>query len=128
MQQRLTKAFKEKNQTSILKLSAELGHYIANAYLPLHTSNNHIGQLTNQVGIHGFLESRVPELLAYREWVFFIGKAEYIQNPSVFIWNHVLESELAADSVLKMEKELSNQIGTDKHYAFEKKNGKMIRQ
>jgi len=128
MLQRLTKAFKEKNQTAILKLSAELGHYIADAHVPLHASSNHNGQLTNQVGIHGFWESRVPELLADREWDFFIGKAEYIQNPSAFIWNRVLESALAADSVLKMEKELSNQFGTDRRYAFEEKNGKMIRQ
>ena len=33
---RLTDAFKEKNQARILKLSAEIGHYIADAHVPLH--------------------------------------------------------------------------------------------
>src|SRR5947207_15303200 len=35
MVHRLTNAFKEKNQASILKLSAELGHYVADAHVPL---------------------------------------------------------------------------------------------
>ncbi len=128
MLQRLTKAFREKNQAAILKLSAELGHYIADLHVPLHTSSNHNGQLTNQVGIHGFWESRVPELLADSEWDFFIGKAVYIQNPSSFIWNRILESAAAADTVLLMEKKLSLQFGSDQKYAFEERNGKPLKQ
>src|SRR5438094_2559390 len=108
MLQRLTKAFKEKNQTSILKLSAEIGHYISDAHVPLHVCRNHNGQFTDQKGIHGFWESRVPELLADKEWNFFIGKAECISNPSKFIWDRVLESAAASDTVLLYEKELSN--------------------
>ncbi|MDP9231108.1 MAG: zinc dependent phospholipase C family protein, partial [Bacteroidota bacterium] len=61
---RLTDAFKEKNQAKILKLSAEIGHYVADAHVPLHASSNYNGQFTAQKGIHGFWESRVPELLA----------------------------------------------------------------
>src|SRR4051812_20175552 len=36
MQQRLTNAFKEKNFANILKISAEIGHYIADSHVPLH--------------------------------------------------------------------------------------------
>lgn len=63
MLQRLTTAFEEKNQAKILKLSAELGHYIADLHVPLHASSNHNGQYSDQKGIHGFWESRLPELL-----------------------------------------------------------------
>jgi hypothetical protein len=128
MQRRLVNAFKEKNQSKILKLSAEIGHYIADAHVPLHASSNHNGQLTNQQGIHGFWESRVPELLAEKEWSFFIGKAEYIKNPADFIWKRVLESGAEADTVLKYEKELSNKFSPDKKFAFEERNGKIVRQ
>ncbi len=38
----------------ILKYSADLSHYIGDAHVPLHTTSNHNGQLTNQVGIHAF--------------------------------------------------------------------------
>jgi hypothetical protein len=126
--QRLTNAFKEKDQAKILKLSAELGHYIADAHVPLHANSNHNGQRTNQQGIHGFWESRVPELLADTEWDFFIGKAAYIKNPGKFIWQRVLESAAAADSVLIIEKELSQQFPADQKYSFEYRNNILIRQ
>lgn len=125
---RLTKAFKEKDFRSILKNSTELGHYIADAHVPLHASINHNGQLTDQKGIHGFWESRVPELLADKSFDFFIGKAQYITNPEKFIWERVLESAKAADSVLKFEKELSIQFPGDKKYAFENRNDVLIKQ
>ena len=125
---RLTKAFKEKNFSSILKNSTELGHYIADAHVPLHATENHNGQLTGQKGIHGFWESRVPELLADKRFDFFIGKAAYIKDPENFIWERVLESAKAADSVLKFEKELSIQFPGDKKFAFEKRNNILIKQ
>jgi len=128
MLHRLTDAFKEKNQASILKLSAELGHYIADAHVPLHANSNHNGQYTNQQGIHGFWESRVPELLADKEWDFFIGKADYIKDPGNFIWQRVLESAAAADTVLKFEKELTVAFPSDQKFSFEYRNGVIIRQ
>lgn len=128
MQQRLTKAFREKDQAKILRLAAEIGHYIADAHVPLHASSNHNGQLTNQQGIHGFWESRIPELLAEKDWDFFIGKAAYISHPADFIWKRVLESAAAADTVLRYEKELSKTFREDQRFAFEIKNGVLVRQ
>lgn len=125
---RLTKAFKEKNFSAIMKNSAELGHYIADAHVPLHASSNHNGQFTNQRGIHGFWESRIPELLADKQFDFFIGKAQYIKNPGAFIWDRVLESGQESDSVLSFEKQLSRDFPGDKKYAFEKRNNVVIRQ
>ncbi len=124
---RLTNAFKEKNQVKILKLSAEIGHYLADAHVPLHASHNHNGQFTNQNGIHGFWESRVPELLAEREFDFWMGKAEHIKNPGQFIWARVLESAAAADTVLRFEKELTQTTAADQKYSFENRNGLTIR-
>jgi hypothetical protein len=128
MLSRLTNAFKSKNFSLVMKYAAEIGHYISDAHVPLHASSNHNGQLTNQKGIHGFWESRVPELLAEKEFDFFIGKAEYIQNPGDFIWKRVLESARAADTVLAVERELTLQFADDKKYSFEERNGKTIRQ
>ncbi len=128
MLQRLTGAFKEKNYSGIMKSSAELGHYIADAHVPLHANSNHNGQYTNQKGIHGFWESRVPELLAEKEWDFMIGKATYIKDPGAYIWDRVLESAKASDSVLNFERELSKQFSADKKYSFEDRKGKLIRQ
>ena len=128
MLHRLTDAFKEKNQAKILRLSAEIGHYIADAHVPLHANSNHNGQKTSQQGIHGFWESRIPELLADKEWDFFIGKADYIKDPGNFVWQRVLESAAAADTVLTFEKELSEQFPADQKFSFEARNGVVTRQ
>jgi hypothetical protein len=125
---RLTAAFKEKSEAKILKLSAEIGHYIGDAHVPLHASSNHNGQLTGQRGIHGFWESRIPELLAEKEWDFFIGKAEYIKNPGEFIWKRVLESAAASDTVLRYEKELTKKFPADQKFSFENRNNVIVRQ
>ena len=125
---RLTDAFREKNFSKIMKNSAEIGHYIADAHVPLHANSNHNGQYTNQKGIHGFWESRVPELLADKEWDFFIGKAGYIKNPGDFIWKRVLESARASDSVLSIERELTNKFPSDQKYSFEDRKGITVRQ
>jgi len=128
MKQRLTQAFREKNQMKILRLSAEIGHYIADAHVPLHVSSNHNGQLTHQEGIHAFWESRIPELLAEKEWDFFIGQATYIRDPATFIWARILESAASADTVLRYEKQLGSSFREDLKYAFEERNGKLTRQ
>jgi len=125
---RLTDAFKQKNFTAIMKNSADIGHYIGDAHVPLHTSSNYNGQITNQKGIHGFWESRVPELLADKEFDFFIGKAKYIENPGEYIWARLLESAKATDSVLLFEKELTKQFPSDRKYAFEQRNNILVRQ
>lgn len=125
---RLTDAFKEKNFSKIMKNSAEIGHYIADSHVPLHANSNHNGQFTNQKGIHGFWESRVPELLADTKFDFFIGRAQYINNPADYIWARVLESALASDSVLRFERELTKEFPADQKFSFETRNGVVIKQ
>lgn len=125
---RLTDAFREKNFSKIMKNSAEIGHYIADSHVPLHANSNHNGQYTNQKGIHGFWESRVPELLAEKEFDFFIGKAQYINDPGKYAWDRVLESALASDSVLLFERELTKQFPSDQKFSFENRGNAVIRQ
>ena len=125
---RLTNAFKEKDFSRIMKNSAEIGHYIADSHVPLHANSNHNGQYSNQKGIHGFWESRVPELLAEKKFNFFIGKAHYIENTGAYIWSRVLESAQAADSVLTFERELTRSFPSNQKFSFENRNGVLIRQ
>lgn len=122
----LTEAFKEKNEEKILKISADIGHYIADAHVPLHTTRNYNGQLTNQKGIHGFWESRIPELKG-DDYNYFVGKAKYIDRPLDKIWSIVKASYEAKDSVLNFEAELTKKIAPDKKYAIEERGQKMIR-
>ncbi|MDW8346884.1 MAG: zinc dependent phospholipase C family protein [Bacteroidia bacterium] len=122
----LTKAFEQKDLEKILKYSAELGHYVGDAHVPLHTTENYNGQLTGQKGIHGFWESRLPELFG-EKYNFFVGKAYFIQNPLEEAWNTVLESHAALDSVLSFERELTKIFPPDKKYSFENRNGILVK-
>lgn len=124
---RLTAAFKAGNKKRILKLSAEIAHYVADAHVPLHTSSNHNGQHTGQHGIHGLWESRIPELLAEEEYGHWVGRAAYIRHPRAFIWKIIGESAVAVDTVLKMEKDLSNSLPADRKYAWENRQGQLVR-
>jgi hypothetical protein len=125
---RLTEAFKAKDVKRILQLSAEIGHYIGDSHVPLHASSNHNGQHTNQHGIHGFWESRVPELLAEAEWDFVWDKADVITNPLQYTWKKVLESAKYSDTVLLLEAQLDKKFKSDQKYAYEKRNNIVIRQ
>lgn len=126
VQFRLTEAFREKNKWRILHYSADIGHYIADAHVPLHCTKNYNGQLTNQVGIHGFWESRVPELFG-DNYDYFVGKAEYVQHPSDAMWTVVLQSSSMVDSVLTLERALSEEFPSDLKYTFEPRGNTTVR-
>jgi len=116
---RLKEAMMTRDPDQILKLSADLGHYIADAHVPLHTTENYNGQLTGQQGIHAFWESRLPELFS-EDYDFLVGKAEHLPNPQLAIWKAIIQSHQAVDSVLRTERELHLQMNQHQ-YTFETK-------
>ncbi len=122
IKKQLTFAFKNMNAKEILRISADMGHYIADGNVPLHTTHNYNGQYSNQYGIHGFWESRLPELFS-DNYDFFVGKAEYVKNPQLRAWQSITAAHLALDSVLGFEKELTAQFESDKKFGFEERNG-----
>ena len=126
VQKQLTEAFVQKNKNRILKLSAELGHYLADAHVPLHTNSNYDGQFSNQRGIHAFWESRLPELFADVRYDFFVGRAEYIEKPKEYFWNIVLASNKLTAKVLQIEKDINQQFPPDKKYCIETVSGVAI--
>ncbi|HKK73845.1 MAG TPA: zinc dependent phospholipase C family protein [Saprospiraceae bacterium] len=127
MKRRLTRAFLARDEGAILRLSAEIGHYIADAHVPLHTTENYNGQLTDQLGIHAFWESRIPELFADEQYDYFVGPAEYVARPRSYFWEVVLNSHQLLDSVLWIEKDLSRVFPEDQQYCYEQRLGRTIR-
>ncbi|MBK9253882.1 MAG: hypothetical protein IPM42_00190 [Saprospiraceae bacterium] len=127
MLNKLTKSFSDKDLNGVLRNSAEFGHYISDAHVPLHTTKNYNGQLTDQLGIHAFWESRIPELFAEKEYDFFVGKADYIENPREYIWNIIIKAHGHLDSVLIIEKRLSKQFDSDRQFCFDERLNKTIR-
>jgi hypothetical protein len=122
----LTEAFKQRDAGRILRLAADLGHYVADANVPLHTTENYNGQLTGQHGIHGLWESRLPELLV-GGYDCFVGKAEYVYSPQERAWRAVAEAHAAVDSVLLFERQLSGRFPADKKYSYEQRGNTTVR-
>lgn len=115
---RLVTAFQRGDVDRILRNSAEIGHYVGDAHVPLHTTENYNGQLTDQHGIHAFWESRIPELSA-ENYDHLVGRATYVDRVLDVAWDAVYASHLLVDSVLGIEKRLSASYPEDQKYVFE---------
>jgi hypothetical protein len=102
---KLTKAMKDKRKTEILFLAADLAHYIGDANMPLHTSANHDGQLTNQKGIHSMFESRMPEMFG-KDYNFYTGEAKYIDNVEKATWDMIKDSHSQVEPLLLIDRTL----------------------
>jgi hypothetical protein len=123
----LVNAFHARDSLKILRASAFLGHYLADAHVPLHTTENHNGQLSNQPGIHAFWESRIPECFA-KDYNFIVGRAQYIQNPLKEAWKIVKHSHSLVDSTLRTEAELSKTYSSRKKYSFSERKNQVMKQ
>ncbi len=103
---KLTAAFKKRSPGEIIFISAELSHYISDAHVPLHTTNNYDGQLSDQKGIHSLWESQIPELFG-NTYKFSTGQPKYIYNIQNEIFDiinnsyHLSEITLAVEQILK---------------------------
>ena len=126
MKDSLTEAFRLRDSTAIIRYSAELSHYVSDAFVPLHTTINYDGQLTDQKGLHALWESQLPErfISTYRLET---EPAKYIKNPLEAIWTVLGQSYgflgETFDRALKIEKTMK----PDVRYTFAHRYGKTTR-
>jgi len=113
----LTKAFEEKNVEKILRFSADLGHYIADANVPLHTTENYDGQLTGQEGVHAFWESRLVELYM-GDYDLLTPKAHYIEYTNKEIWKIIEYSFSQTFIVLEAETDAGDDVPDDQKFVY----------
>lgn len=101
----LVEVLKNGDKRKILKSLADFGHYIGDIHVPLHTTKNYNGQLSGQDGIHGFWESRLPELY-FEDYNLLLPKPVYVENINQFIFDIIYESHRLMPTVLAVEAEL----------------------
>lgn len=123
----LVDAFKEGNVDRILNVSANFGHYVADAHVPLHTTQFYDGRVLYQKGVHALWETRIPELMA-EDWDFFIGRAVYIGNPLEKAWELVECSHFEVDSVIDMYDSLLLNFDQNSIYIMEARGTVLKRQ
>lgn len=128
LEYRLTTAFSEKKTFEIIKLSADIAHYIADATVPLHTTRNYNGQLSGQQGIHALWETTTASVIKSPVLPGF-QKATYCQNLKELIAEIVVESYDRADSVLRFDRLTKMNVPQNDWYALPKpgepNNGKL---
>jgi hypothetical protein len=98
----LTAQMRRGNWTAAYLTAADLGHYVGDAYQPLHCTVNYDGKLTGNDGIHSRYESSMINtyqslLIITRDTV------RYITDPYTFILDYILRSNAYADSILKAD-------------------------
>lgn len=120
----LTKAFKSGNADSIYFYAADLAHYIGDLHVPLHTTDNHDGQLTGQKGMHALWESTLPELTIQQYMLYNNHKATYIKNPAVALWTDLRKAHALLPSMFAIEREVSIQFTPETKYRMQMRYGK----
>jgi S1/P1 Nuclease len=118
MMVKLTKAFKDKKKTEILFIASDLAHYIGDAHMPLHTSDNHDGQNTNQKGIHALWESRLPELFV-NDYNLYVNQTQYIENIDKTTWDIIFDTHSLVEPLLAADKQLRLSTPENKMYEID---------
>ncbi len=120
----LTNAFKQKNADSIFFYADDLAHYIEDANVPLHTTNNYDGQLTNQKGLHALWESTIPELNLSSYCLHSKHTATYINDKTFIIWNAIKTAHALLPGILEKEKITAQNFPDSSKYIEVMKYGK----
>ena len=120
----LTNAFKSKNKDSILFYAADLGHYLGDLHVPLHTTANYDGQLTGQKGLHGLWESFIPELRINQYDLYNKHKATYLKNPAEALWKDIRHANALLPEMFAKETALTVKFTPDTKYKMQMRYGK----
>lgn len=124
MKERLTAAFRGGNKDSILFYAIDLGHYISDAHVPLHVSENYDGQLTGQKGLHALWESMIPEIEIQQYDLRGRHKAKYLKHPERAIWKAVRQSQKLLHDVFEEEKAVTASFRPEEKYRVQTRNGR----
>ena len=105
-----------------------MAHYIADAHVPLHTTLNYDGQLTNQKGLHALWETVVPELMMEKEFNLSSDhKARYLAQPEKEIWQAVRKSFSLLPTVFKEETAATKLFTEETKYRIQNRKGKEVK-
>ena len=123
----LTDAFRSNNADRILYYAADLGHYIGDAHVPLHTTVNYDGQLSNQRGLHSLWESMIPELELETYNLSSKHEATYLAHPEQEIWTAIRQAYSLVPQLLQEEKEASKNFTDSTKFRTQVRRGREVK-
>ena len=98
----LLQSFTRKDWTKAVLFAADLGHYVADAHMPLHITRNYNGQYTGQTGIHSRYESSMINRY-YTQINYSSDTALFIPNISEYVFLFIYNNYLYKDSLLSAD-------------------------
>ncbi len=127
MKNKLTGAFRSLQKDSILFYATDLAHYIGDANVPLHTSLNYDGQLTNQHGLHSLWESMVPEIEIEHYNLYSHHKASYLKNPAQTVWDCIRRAHSLLPGVFGKEIQATIGFTDSMKFRVQTRRGKEVK-
>ena len=124
--QRLVEAFRARDTTAIIQQSAELSHYAADAFVPLHTTVNYDGQLTGQAGLQGLWESQLPERFL-KDYKLDGEEGKVLKDPLAAIWLVLQNSYGFLTATYDLETKTSKGFKSQTKYTFAHRFGRTQR-
>ena len=102
----LTEAFRQRSvyaRENIKFFASVLGHYVADAHVPFHTTLNHDGQLTQQTGLHNRFELEMFE--RYRNWIRISPRPVFkIPDARAFMFDTLTQSFVLVQPLLEADR------------------------
>ncbi|HSU26741.1 MAG TPA: zinc dependent phospholipase C family protein [Chitinophagaceae bacterium] len=127
MKDRLTHALRNNLKDSILFYATDLGHYIGDANVPLHTSINYDGQLSDQKGLHSLWESMIPEMEIDQYSLKGQRKAEYLKDPKLAVWQAIRHAHTLLKDVFSQEKQASAGFSDSTKFRVQVRRGREVK-
>jgi len=121
----LADAMRRKDVQKILHFAADVGHYIADAHVPLHTIVDYDGVRRGQKGIHKRWESELTERFGHT-YRFPTDGAVYLNDPLQSAFDIVLESNAYADSVFAADRKAIQTVPGAKTVKSVRSNGDTV--
>ncbi|HSB62264.1 MAG TPA: alkaline phosphatase family protein, partial [Vicinamibacteria bacterium] len=135
----LVAAFRARDPARALERAAVLGHYVADAHVPLHSVVNYDGQLTAQKGVHGRWETALfARFQRQIEPAVLPAAAERVPEPVAFVFAVLRDSYVRARETLAADREAAGTVDLaetpeddrygDAYYSrlFEREEGRFV--
>lgn len=122
----LDHAFRRNNVQEILHHATYLAHYVEDAHVPLHTTLNYDGQLSNQKGLHSRFESELPEKFGKNYEYDFPDSIVAILVPLDFAFETVLESYSMLGRILESDRRLAAELEGEALKTVKQENGRTV--
>ncbi|MFH0864747.1 MAG: T9SS type A sorting domain-containing protein [Bacteroidota bacterium] len=114
----LKMSFQQNDWHQAMLHASDLGHYVGDAHMPLHLTENYNGQMTGQYGVHSRYESYMVYYFLNYITNYSGETVNQISNVNSYMFNYIYFNQPYVDSVLAADDYAQNLVGNDNTYPY----------